>query len=297
MTFTQLEYFCAVCRYGSISKAAEALFVSHPTISVAIKSLEKEFSLELYTHMGNKVVLTEDGRAFYRRAVDILQRCDDMYANFAGRPEDSYRVHVGIPPIRGVALFPQLLRAFQAVHAVPVVLHEYSSKRSLEKLTNGELDCCLVNFKDQTPAQFNCRILLKDRFAFCIARQHPLAKKEYITAKDLRDVPLILQNDDSVLNQPILQSLYKENITPRIVLCSSQVMTILDFIREGSGGAFLYETMAASLCSDEDKGFQDIAVIPFCPELRENLVLAWPKGGYVNRNVKTWIHFVQEYFA
>lgn len=44
VTIMQLQYFCAVCRYGSISKAAEALYVSHPTISVAIKSLEKEFS-------------------------------------------------------------------------------------------------------------------------------------------------------------------------------------------------------------------------------------------------------------
>ena len=52
MTIMQLQYFCAVCRYGSISKAAEALYVSHPTISVAIKSLEKEFSLELYAHTG-----------------------------------------------------------------------------------------------------------------------------------------------------------------------------------------------------------------------------------------------------
>lgn len=285
MTLTQLEYFCAACRYGSISKAAEALFVSHPAISVAIKSLEKEFSIDLYTHTGNRVILTDEGRAFYRKATDILQRCDDMYADFAGRPEDSYRVHMGIPPIRSVTLFPKLLQDFHKKHDVPVVLHEYSSARSLEKLGNGELDCCLVNCRDQAPSRFSRQILLHDRFVFCIARDHPLSREEYVTPKTLKDVPLILQNDDSGLNQPILQAFYKANVTPRVCLYSSQVMTVLHFIRAGLGGAFFYETMVPP---------GEFTVLPFQPEIRENLVLAWPKGGYLNRNVKLWLSFLKE---
>lgn len=50
MTLNQLEYFCAVCRYHSITRAAESLFVSQPTISASIRNLEKEFHLRLFTH-------------------------------------------------------------------------------------------------------------------------------------------------------------------------------------------------------------------------------------------------------
>lgn len=53
MTLNQLEYFCAVCRYHSITRAAESLFVSQPTISASIRNLEKEFHLRLFTHGQN----------------------------------------------------------------------------------------------------------------------------------------------------------------------------------------------------------------------------------------------------
>lgn len=293
VTIMQLQYFCAVCRYGSISKAAEALYVSHPTISVAIKSLEKEFSLELYAHTGNRVILTEDGKAFYRKAVEILQRCDDMYTSFAGRPEDSYRVHVGIPPIRSTVIFPDLLREFHDRYSIPVVLHDYSSRRSLEKLENHELDCCMVNFGADSLARFHYQVLLQDRFVFCVSRGNPLSQKDSVTARDLDPVPLILQSDDSVLNEPLLQAFYKVNARPNPILYSSQLRTILNFVREGSSGAFLYGTIADSLQKSTEGEF---AVIPFHPIIKEEFVLFWQKGGYMNRNVKTWISFVKNYF-
>lgn len=299
MTITQLEYFCAVCRYGSISKAAEALFVSHPAISIAIKSLENEFSIELYTRTGNRVILTDAGKAFYEKARDILQRCDDMYASFAGKPEDSCQVHVGIPPIRSVVLFPELLQAFQQKHSIPVVLHEYSSRRALEKLENGELDCCLVNLEEQTLAQWNHQILLRDRFAFYISSEHPLAQKEAVTAADLAEVPLILQNDDSILNRRLLQPFYQAGITPKVQLYTSQVLTLLKFLRSGCSGTFLYETVGNALQETLEALLPEdgsIASVPFQPEIRENLALVWPKGSYINQNVKSWIAFVKNQF-
>jgi len=53
MTLTQLEYFCTVCRYHSITRAADALYVSQPTISTSIRDLEKEFHLKLFNHGKN----------------------------------------------------------------------------------------------------------------------------------------------------------------------------------------------------------------------------------------------------
>ena len=55
MTLTQLEYFCMVCRYHSITRAADALYVSQPTISTSIRDLEKEFHLKLFNHGKNKI--------------------------------------------------------------------------------------------------------------------------------------------------------------------------------------------------------------------------------------------------
>ena len=83
MTLNQLEYFCAVCRYHSITRAAESLFVSQPTISASIRNLEKEFHLRLFTHGQNRITLTNDGSLFYKKAEYVLHRgvCQEFCVN------------------------------------------------------------------------------------------------------------------------------------------------------------------------------------------------------------------------
>ena len=66
MTLAQLRYFCTAARYHSITQASKALFVTQPTISIAIRDLEKEFSITLFNHSGNKISLTEEGEIFYK---------------------------------------------------------------------------------------------------------------------------------------------------------------------------------------------------------------------------------------
>ena len=79
MTLTQLEYFCMVCRYHSITRAADALYVSQPTISTSIRDLEKEFHLKLFNHGKNRISLTKDGEAFYQKAEFILKQTQELY--------------------------------------------------------------------------------------------------------------------------------------------------------------------------------------------------------------------------
>ena len=68
MKIIQLEYFCAVSRYHSITQAAQKLFVTQPAISTAIKELEKEFSVNLFVRSKNHLTLTTEGEIFYQKA-------------------------------------------------------------------------------------------------------------------------------------------------------------------------------------------------------------------------------------
>ena len=76
MNLNQLEYFCAAVRYGNITQAAKKLFVTQPTISGAIRELEREFSVSLFSHTRNKLVLSEDGQRFYERAELLLREVE-----------------------------------------------------------------------------------------------------------------------------------------------------------------------------------------------------------------------------
>ena len=78
MTLNQLKYFCETCRCHSITAAANQLFVTQPAISLAIRELEAEFGITLFTRFNNRLTLTEDGALFYKKADYILQYCKDM---------------------------------------------------------------------------------------------------------------------------------------------------------------------------------------------------------------------------
>ena len=73
MKIIQLEYFSAVCRYHSITQAAQKLYVTQPAISNAIRELEKEFSISLFSRTKNHMVLTKEGEEFYQKAIFMRQ--------------------------------------------------------------------------------------------------------------------------------------------------------------------------------------------------------------------------------
>lgn len=100
MTLNQLEYFCAVCRYHSITRAAESLFVSQPTISTSIRNLEKEFHLRLFTHGQNRITLTNDGSLFYKKAEYILHRAHEMYTDFSDKDTNKAPLRIGIGSVK-----------------------------------------------------------------------------------------------------------------------------------------------------------------------------------------------------
>ena len=72
MTLNQLRYFCTASRCHSITKAAEELYVTQPTISMAIRDLEVEFGISLFHRKGNQLILTEEGEMLYEKATYIV---------------------------------------------------------------------------------------------------------------------------------------------------------------------------------------------------------------------------------
>lgn len=108
MTLSQLEYFCAVCRYHSITRAAAELFVSQPTISVSLRNLENEFHIRLFNHGKNQISLTTEGEEFYKRAEQILSSCQDFQTEFSNMDSSKRCIRLGIPPMLSSIFFQGL---------------------------------------------------------------------------------------------------------------------------------------------------------------------------------------------
>ena len=290
MTLAQLRYFCTAARYHSITQAAKALFVTQPTISIAIRELEKEFSLTLFTHSGSQLSLTEEGEVFYNKVSAILADCEDLRADYASSALSKATVRIGIPPMLSTIFFPELLNAFHDEYPdIWLELQEFGSIRACDLVQNDILDIALINMEIPNVDKFHARLLLSEPLLYCVSRNHPFAEKTEIRLEMLDKAPLILYNQDSVQNRILQDRFSALDIQPRVVMRSSQITTILKFMKQGSCGCFLYQDMLPLL--------PEITGIPLVPEIHTKAGVIWRRGRYINSGMQKFLNFCEHYYA
>ena len=231
MKLNQLEYFCAVCRYHSITRAAEELYVTQPTISVAIRELENELKLRLFHHEKNRISLTKEGEAFYRRAEALLKETRAVVTEFSSLGEQETPIRIGIPPLISTVFFPSLTDGFREKTGLSVQLFEYGSVKACNMVQEEKLDCALVNMDFYNIDQFNSHVMMEDTYVYCVGRNHKYAGEKEITFDMLKDEKIILFNTDSVQNETVTARYRAMGLTPNVIAYTSQLYTILNFLR------------------------------------------------------------------
>lgn len=287
MTLTQLEYFCTVCRYHSITRAADALYVSQPTISISIRDLENEFHLKLFNHGRNRISLTKEGEDFYQKAEIILKQTQELYNDFSGIERNRRPLKVGIPPILSTVFFPEITDRFQEKYNIPIQLLEYGSIRAKTLIDNEQLDIAMANMDFYNLEKYNSHIMMEDQYVYCVSKAHRYACEKEITLEMLENESVILYNTDSVQTQTVISCLRNAGITPDVRMYSSQLLTILNFLQGGNCGAFLYSSLAIN--SD------DFVMIPISPKITGKFGIIWKKGIFMPEHLLKFVSFCQKY--
>lgn len=285
MTLNQLEYFCAVSRLQNITRAAEELFVTQPTISLSIRELEKELHTRLFLHEKNRISLTKEGQAFYEKVLPIVQQCHEVKIEFTSPGEKP--LTIGIPPLMSTVFFPRLTNAFQQEYPIRVQLFEYGSNRARDLIDEGKLDVAVVNMDFYNIDHFNNFEMLKDRYVYVVSKTHRYAKEEAITMEMLKDEPIILFNTDSVQNTSVISRFTANHMKPDILMYSSQLGTILNYVRSGTCGAFLYQSIAVNP--------RDFVEIPLSPEMTGRFGMIWKKGAFLPDRAEKFLRFAKKH--
>lgn len=290
MTLNQLRYFCTACRTRSITKAAAELYVTQPAVSIAIKELEEEFDLTLFSRSGNRLELTSAGESFYEQAQAFLRHADEMQSEFAKLGNRCKTIKVGIPPMLSTIFFPDLLNAFRATYPViPVELDEYGSVRACNLVNEEKLDLGLVNMEQYNIDKFERVKILKEQLVYVVDPSHPKAKNGVMRGEDFAGERILMFNGDSVQNQLLKVRFESAAVNPQIVMRSSQIYTTLQFIRQGDCGCFLY--------SDMLKLFPRYVGLPLDPPITADIGIVWKKGSFLSPQMQLFIDFTKKYYS
>ena len=193
MTLTELKYIVAVARERHFGRAAEACFVSQPTLSVAIKKLEEELDVKIFERGATEVSATPLGEQIVRQAQQVIEQAAAI-KEIAKRGQDPLAgpLRVGVIYTIGPYLLPDLVRqAIERMPQMPLVLQEHFTARLLEMLRTGELDCAILAepFPDTGLAMAP---LYDEPFQAAVPKTHPLARRKQISAEELKQETMLL---------------------------------------------------------------------------------------------------------
>ena len=288
MKLTQLEYFCVAARYHNITKAARELFVTQPSISNAIKALEEEFGVNLFFRNNNKLTLTPEGEIFYKSAEELLAHADSVESKFHELRKKVAPIRIGIPPMLGTIYLPELyLSLNESFPNVDLRLFEFGSIKACNLVLEEKLDIAIVNAEQPSIDKCNSRIIDTEDLLFCVAPDHPLAGQKTLLLTMLADEPLILFNTDSVQVMTLTRQFKAVGVNPHIILNTSQITTLINMVKSGHMGTFLYRSIVEK--------HSDIVGIPVMPSIEQRIGVIWKKGKYQNTTTEKVIKFIENF--
>lgn len=206
MTLTELRYIVAVAREKHFGRAAEACFVSQPTLSVAVKKLEDELDVKLFERGSNEITVTPLGEEIVRQAQAVLEQANAI-KEIAKRGKDPLAgpLRLGVIYTIGPYLLPELVRnAIDQVPQMPLMLQENFTARLLEMLRAGELDCAILA-EPFTDAGLAMAPLYEEPFMVALPRSHPLAQREHISAEELKQETMLLLGTGHCFRDHVLE--------------------------------------------------------------------------------------------
>ena len=293
MELRVLQYFLAVAREQSISRAAESLHLSQPTLSTQLKHLEEELGKTLMirgTKGSRKIVLTEEGMILRKRAEEILDLVRKT-ENEITLSDDSVvgDVYIGAGETDMIRLVARTAQAMNEEY--PDIHYHISSGNTafvMEQLDKGLIDFGILYDSVDLSKYDSVKIPESDVWGVLMRRDAPLASKEVITPEDLWDKPLILsqqENQKSELAVWMRHDLSKLNVVATYNLIFNGSL----FVDEGMGYAVCFDKLI-NVSGDSTLCFR-----PLSPELKAAPYLVWKKYQLFSKASEKFMEYFLKY--
>lgn len=286
MEIRVLKYFLAVAREENISRAAEILHITQPTLSRQISQLEKELGTRLFER-GRRLRLTDAGVMLKRRAEEVTELVDKIEVEFAGAEEMAGKISIGEGALKSSAILMDAMIKFR--ESYPQVQYEIYSNTSdyiKERLDKGLCDFGLLLEPVDIEKYDFIRFPEKERWGLFMRKDHPLSEKEVIRREDLEHIPLITPSRLSVQRE-IANWLGKDQDLNIFSTCN--IITNAQITVDSGQICFLTIEGAMDRFQREELVFR-----PLCPALELTSVLVWKKYQPLSRTAERFVRVVKD---
>ena len=289
MDIRALRYFVELVREKSFTRASEKLFVTQPTISKMIRSIEEELGQPLLNREGHSFTLTDSGQVLFARGQLILAQMQQLEAELADLQSLQHgRLALGIPPMVG-HVYADLIRAYRSRYPkVELSIVEYGGRRIEQAVLEGELDLAITMLPTReegvlSALELDCypiQVVLPDLPRWRGGSEIRLA--------DLQEEPFLLYTQAFTLSERLEQACQQAGFVPQVAARSSQWDFLTAMVRSGMGVAFLPEPICRRLTPD------GLVLRPLLPELSWRLGVIWPAKRYLSRTAEAWLALCRE---
>ncbi|MCF2665185.1 LysR family transcriptional regulator [Oscillibacter valericigenes] len=261
MVFRNHEYFVAIVEAGSLTKAAEQLYISQPSLSQYLKRLEASLGVELFDRSTSPLRLTYTGERYYQYVLQLMKLDENVRKEFQDiKNQVSGRLRLGVALWRGACLLPDVFPFFhQQYPDIHIELLEGRSVQLESALMNDKIDLAVMNLpRTLDYGKLTCEIICEERILIAAPTNHPyvqsflnncefLGSHPIATLELLKHVPLILTKPGQNLTHEVMHALGKAHIDPDILLETGNLTTAINLVAKGIACAFVPEE-GAKVC-------------------------------------------------
>jgi LysR family hydrogen peroxide-inducible transcriptional activator len=231
MNLRALQYFVKLADLRHFSKAADACFVSQPTLSTQIRKLEEELGTQLVERSPRKIMLTPTGEEIAERARKLLADVEQIRA-VARRSSDPAEgnLRLGLFPTLAPYLLPHVIPGLRKhFPRLRLQLAEEKTEDLLRMLHRGELDAALLALPIPTVG-LQIEVLFREPFVLAVPSQHPLANKPEISVSDLHGNELLLLEEGHCLREHALEVCSLAGAHERVDFHASSMETLRQMV-------------------------------------------------------------------
>ena len=285
MELRVLKYFLEIAKDENLTRAAERLYITQPTLTRQLHQLEEELGRKLYTRTNYKIKLTDEGKLLKERAQEFLDLEEKTKADIQGSSENiSGVIYIGAGETLGIRFVGKILK--KLITQYPKINYRMISADSegvIEKLDRGLLDFAVFVGKNKIEKYNYITLPDSDRWGVILKKDSPLSEKNFITPEDLLEIPL-LTSYQAIKENEFEGWLGYPQEKLNIIGFHNLVYNASVMAREGLGAVLTIE----NIINDDELKF-----LPLKPEIRARLTLAWRKNVIFSKASKKFIEYVK----